>query len=84
MDLIYWNLLLLLLLILLVIWMHYFGSKPESFENFANFANFAPLPYFHVPLLQYFDNEPSGYDAGTRGYYNPNFANEVAQGLDTR
>lgn len=81
MEAFYWNLLLLLLLIFVVILMHYYGTKPEPFVNFANFA---PIPYFHTPLLQYFDDEPSGYDAGTRGYYNPDFALEVAEGLDTR
>ena len=70
----------LLGLIGLVILIHYYGPKSEPFWNSFDYA---PIPFIHLPVLRYFDNEPTGYDAGTRGYYNPNFALEVAQGLDT-
>ena len=80
MERLYFNLLILFILIIVVILIHFYGSKPE---HFFNIYDFAPIPYFNRPLLNYFDNEPSGYDSGTRDYNNPIFAREVAQGLDT-
>lgn len=35
--------------------------------------DFAPMPYFHRPLLNYFSNQSSGYNAGTIDYYNAFF-----------
>lgn len=85
MEKFYINLLLGLALVVILIgfWMWEKGSL-MSFETFVDYVDYAPIPYFHRPLLRYFDSEPSGYDAGTRSYYNPAFALEVAQGLDTR
>ena len=45
--------------------------------------NFAPIPFLYRSQLNYFDDTPSGYDPATRSYYNPYFAQQVAQGLDT-
>ena len=76
MDQIVINLIIVFLLLIGIILIHYYGSNYETF-------NFAPLPYFYYPLLSNFSSQPSGYDSATRSYYNPNFAIEVAQGLDT-
>ena len=86
MEQIYWNLIILLILILCVIWVHYYGYKTELFFNMNNFVNmnkFAQIPFIYRPQLNYFDDTPSGYDSATRSYYNPYFAQQVAQGLDT-
>jgi hypothetical protein len=80
MEPLYLNLLILLGLVIAVIWIRYYGPKPE---HFFNINDFAPLPFFYRPPLNYFDDTPSGYDSATRSYYNPIFAQQVAQGLDT-
>ncbi len=80
MEQIYWNLILLLILILCIIWIHYFSFKSELFLSINDFAQ---IPYMYMPHLFYFNNIPSGYDSSTRSYYNPYFAQQVAQGLDT-
>jgi hypothetical protein len=80
MEQLYWNLIVLLILLICVIWIHYFGYKSEPFLNIYDFA---PIPFMYRPQLNYFDDTPSGYDPATRSYYNPYFAQQVAQGLDT-
>ncbi len=80
MEKLYWNLIVLLLLLICVIWIHYYGYKDELFLNINDFA---PIPFMYRPQLNYFDDTPSGYDSATRSYYNPYFAQQVAQGLDT-
>lgn len=80
MEQLYWNLIILLILLICVIWIHYYGYKPELFLNINDFA---PIPFMYRPQLNYFDDTPSGYDSATRSYYNPYFAQQVAQGLDT-
>ena len=53
-------------------------------EKFSNIANYAPamtrdyLYYNNTPYL----HNPSGYDSATRGYYNYNYAKQIAQNLD--
>jgi hypothetical protein len=76
----YWNLIILFILLVCVIWIHYFGSKHETFFNINDFA---PIPFIYNTKLNYFDDIPSGYDSATRSYLNPYFAQQVAQGLDT-
>jgi hypothetical protein len=83
MEQLYWNFLILLILLICVVWIHYYGYKDESFFNIGNFSNFAPIPFIFKPQLNYFDDMPGGYDSATRSYYNPYFAQQVAQGLDT-
>ena len=77
---IYWNIIFLFILLIFVIWFHYFGYKSETFLNINDYAF---IPFLYRPQLHYFDDTPSGYDSSTRSYYNPYFAQQVAQGLDT-
>jgi hypothetical protein len=74
-----WNLIILLILLICVIWIYYRYKN----ETFLNINNFAPIPFMYRSYLNYFDDIPSGYDSATRSYYNPYFAQQVAQGLDT-
>lgn len=76
----YINLILLFVMLLIVIYLRYYGFKPEFFELNAIYK---PIPFIPYPKINNFTNEPTGYDSGTREYNNYNFAQQVAQGLDT-
>lgn len=74
------NFIILLVLIIVVIIIHYFGYKHEYFFNINDFAT---IPFMYRPKLNFFEDIPTGYDSATRSYYNPYFAQQVSQGLDT-
>lgn len=80
MEQLYWNLIILFILLISVVLIQRYNQNPEHFFNFNNFAS---IPFMYKPQLTYFDDIPTGYDSATRSYYNPYFAQQVAQGLDT-
>lgn len=85
-----------ILLILIVAGIYlYFCTRNENFSTSAGASpksNFLPInsQYFvppnpDQPNIDYQDylNNTSGYDSGTRGYFNPKYAQTIAAGLDT-
>ena len=80
MEQLYWNLIILLILAICVVLIWYYGYKSEPFFNINDFAQ---IPFMYRQQLNYFNDTPSDYDSATRSYYNPYFAQQVAQGLDT-
>lgn len=79
----YTNLIFLFVLILIVIYLHYYDYEPEFFELNQLNNMYEPIGYIIYPLINNFTDEPGGYDSGTRQYTNLNYAQQVAQGLDT-
>lgn len=83
MEQIYVNVIILIILIAIALWISTKNTfKNENFDLF-NFNNYQSLPFLRLPPINYYSSIPTGYDSGTRGYYNPYFAQQVAQGLDT-
>jgi hypothetical protein len=87
------NTFIIILLIILAIFI-IFDKKSEKFKSIHQniYSNVGLIPNNYImppnstqPNIDYQDylNEVSGYDAGTRGYYNPIYAQDVATGLDT-
>lgn len=90
------NYILVILLILIVVGIYlYFFTSNENFSTSAGSlpkSNFLPInsQYFvppnpNQPDIDYQDylNNTSGYDSGSRGYFNPKYAKTIASGLDT-
>jgi hypothetical protein len=82
MEQIYINIIIFAILFSIILWIHNISIKNENFKSF-NFNDSAPIPFLRLPPINYYSGIPTGYDSGTRGYYNPYFAQQVAQGLDT-
>lgn len=89
---------LILILLFLLIIFYLYQKNNEQFRNLNSKSNIyesiglvpSKLLYLSPPTptepnVDYQDwlNEVSGYDSGTRGYYNPVYAADVAAGLDT-
>lgn len=92
------NFVFVLLFLLVVIYLIGFMNTNEGFrsvdsniygnvngDSTRNKILYLSPPNPNQPNIDYQDylNEVSGYDAGTRGYDNPYYANNVASGLDT-
>lgn len=71
------TIIILLLVVLVIIYLSL--GKKEKFD----FLSYQSIPY--PSNIDYQDdlNMVSGYDSGTRGYYNPYYARKIAQDLDT-
>ena len=73
------NLVILIIFIIWIIIYHYYGYKPEHFINYNNYSR---MPFFYGPQFNYYSNMISGYDSATRSYYNPYYAQQIAQDLE--
>lgn len=93
-----YNFIIVLIIILAIFYFIQFSNKNEGFRTFDSNSNiyesigavpnkllYLTPPNPTQPNVDYQDylNELSGYDAGTRGYFNPIYADDVAMGLDT-
>lgn len=87
-----------LLILLVIIYLSGYMSRGEGFRMYDSNSNiydsigivpnkmlYLTPPNPSEPNIDYQDylNEVSGYDSGTRGYDNPFYALNVANGLDT-
>ena len=92
----YKNFVIILLIILVIFYLTEFIKKNEEFSSYDSniYESIGIVPnkmlYFNPPNLSQSDidyqhnlNEISGYDSGTRGYYNPIYAANIAASLNT-
>lgn len=70
-----------ILFVIICIGLYFFYMyKNEPFGNIANYAPAMTTNYLYYNKAPYLQNN-TGYDSATRGYYNYNYAKQVAQNL---